>query len=156
MSDKRQLTTAERAVFHIYRRVQSDANFAWLMIGTESLALCCQAIAERQGRDEENVLDEIFAKAASRSETPEVVRLRKCVSELERELDDVRNGLSNDRRRGRVDAVDVEDYAAKDRRALARIEELLRLAECGCDVLTIDDLREALIGPATRPISSVR
>ena len=59
------------------------SDFAWLMMGTQSLALCCQAVAEYRGEAEEEVRQFIDTNAASRRETPEIVTLRKRVAELE-------------------------------------------------------------------------
>lgn len=55
-------TAAEKAVIHIITRVRRDPNFRYYMLGTESLALCLKADAERRGESPE-VIKQITALA---------------------------------------------------------------------------------------------
>jgi hypothetical protein len=125
-------TAAEKAVFHIIRRVQSCPDFAWLMIGTESLFLCLQAAAQFKGEPVEGIRKKIEANAASLKRTPEVVELRKKVQELQNAADD-------------DDEIEEENegyFAA----LLGQIQDLLWQAECGQLPLTADRLRAVLDG----------
>ncbi len=53
------MNLAIKAIAHVLRRVQQDPDLAWHMVGTESLALCMQAIAEHQQREADEVRSEI-------------------------------------------------------------------------------------------------
>lgn len=128
------MSTSDSAVFHIVRRVSDSASFAWLMIGTESLALCIRAVAEYRGEPEADVRKRVEANAASLRDEPEVVKLRKRVEQLERKLD------KQSEEENEPDSVYIDSILA--------IEELIRLAECGHNVLTIDNLKDAMNKPS--------
>lgn len=125
------MTAADIAVRHIIRRVQSEASFSWLMLGTESLALCIAAVAEQAGKDEGLMRRQIEANAASTREVPEVVELRRRLDQIESKAPQV-----------------VTSPAAIDRDSRLRheLEELVWAAECGANVLTLDNLKR-LINP---------
>lgn len=122
------MKAADRAVAHIVRRVQEDASFSWLMIGTESLALCFAAIAERTGESESIVRDKIERNAASATEVPEIVRLRKRLEGL--------------------DKTDPDPDASAENESKLRnaVEELCWAAKCGADVLSVENLERILGG----------
>ena len=122
------MTSADQAVSHIVRRVQEDASFSWLMIGTESLALCFKAIAERTGEPEADVRKRIESTAATVREVPEIVRLRKRLEGL-------------DQTEPHPDAV-----SERERKFRIAVEELVWSAKCGADVLSIDNLEKILGG----------
>lgn len=119
---------AYEAVCHIVRRVQADASFSWLMIGTESLALCYEAIAEHEAKPVDEVRKSIEDDAALSRETPEIVTLRKRVDELERHEED---SSSQPVPHGRNDKI------------VMALEQLAWNAECGSHV-TLDALRQVL------------
>lgn len=129
------MTAAEKAVFHIVRRVQSCPDFAWLMLNTESLALCFAAVAAYKGEPVEKVRKKIEENAASLKETPEIVRLRKQVEDHE-------------------DAYqDEEEAEGEFAGILSEVEALLWQDECGLLPLTADRLRAVLNGkPVTHLI----
>lgn len=133
---KRPLTAAEKACYHIFRRVQSCPDFAWLMVGTESLDLVCAAVAEHRGMQHAQLKRSLEERAASRTGTPEVRELREKVEELQGELDAMEFGPKSNNAR-KADAWCDQ---------IAAMEEVLRLADLGLDVLRVDVLREALAG----------
>lgn len=136
---------AQEAVAHIIRRVRIDANFSWLMLGTESLAMRVKAHAERLGQPEADVAAEVQQRAASNHNTPEVVALRSKVESLERKL----ARLSGDK------TYSEEIVAQRDEsiRSICRVEELVRTAEIMRETVTVDRLRDAIEGP-TRPLGA--
>ncbi len=121
-------TLAEKAVFHIVRRVQSDVDFAWLMMGTESLALCFAAIADARGETEEAVRQRIEANAATTRETPEIVTLRLQAVGLQRT------------------ETDAAVAADRDTGLRCALQDLLWQSQCGADVLTVENLTALLEG----------
>jgi len=125
MSD---LSLAEKAVFHIVRRVQEDPNFAWHMLHTESLFLCMSAIAECQNRSIEEVRSQIEKNAASLRETPEIVSLREKLKAIED-------------KEGEVESPQVIEESSR----IGEVERLLWLADCGAS-LTPEKLRAVLCG----------
>ena len=131
-----ELSTSEKAVLHIVRRVQSDASFAWLMIGTESLSLCFDAIAERRSEPVESVRARIEENAASNRETPEVVKLRKSVRDLTAQLHNEEAESSA----WRKDATRIQSRKERD---LSAIDELIWQVEFCGQALTIEDLKKA-------------
>lgn len=118
------MTKAEIAVIHILRRVQENADFAWLMIGTESLSLCFDAYAEMKNLSVELVREKIESNAATSREEPEIVQLRRAL--------DAKTPAD-------CGVVSIEQFDA-----LAAVEDLLWQAKCGHDVLTIDNLETAI------------
>ena len=52
---------AINAIAHVLRRVQTDSDFAWYMLHTESLSLCIDAFAVMKGRDREELKTRIIA-----------------------------------------------------------------------------------------------
>lgn len=133
MVDQKVMTKAEQAAFHIVRRVQSDSAFAWVMMGTESLALCMAAAAEYRGEPEENLREFVDKNAASRRETPEIVLLRERVKQLEARLDGTLNERDDDKR-----------WTDRQYRALRNVDELLHFAKLGVETPTAERLERAL------------
>lgn len=133
----RKMNSAEVALLHMIRRVQSDASFAWVMIGTESLSLAIDALAECRNEPVERLRSRVEKNAATTRETPEVVKLRQRVEELER----LQHFTAVEDR--------WHDPRNKNRAVVEAIEELVRLAECGgCEVLTVENLKTVLGRPS--------
>lgn len=136
MSDENQPQSAsEKAVFHILRRVSTDANFAWYMLGTEALRLCVLAAAEALGKPASEVREEVEQNAASNRDEPDVVGLRNIVDQLER---------LSDKEVAEIVEFDEEWQISRTE----AVEELLRFAELGVEQLTVESLRNALEGSA--------
>jgi len=79
MTDK-----AIKACCHILRRMQSDSDFAWHMLGTESAHLCIKAVAESQKEDAEKLKERIESAAIAR-----VQEVLPQIKELQAERDDL-------------------------------------------------------------------
>lgn len=126
-----------QAAFHIVRRVQDDPDFAWKMIGTESLRLCMLAVAEERGEMLETVRKVIETNARSSIETRgvELLRLREQVEELKSRLI------------GEYTPRDLEEQES-DWKVTFAIEKIIHLAHCGHQVLTVDMLQQAICNPA--------
>lgn len=127
------------AIAHILRRVQSDADFAYYMLNTESLRLCFVAYAEHHGEDPEEVRKRIETEVAKRKTRARVLQLEDEVSRLEGLIDDQggsRQQIESDR----------EQRLA---RAVNAIEEQVRMAELGYE-LDLQKLQDALANQYAR------
>mgnify|MGYP000432076145 CR=1 FL=1 len=78
MSDSKVQNAAIDAVNHILRRCQTDPDFAWHMMGTESFSLCCLAAAEYASRDASELRASIEANVATmqKAQKSEIEQLR--------------------------------------------------------------------------------
>lgn len=94
------MTKAEAAVDYILGRVITDRNFSWLMWGTEAMAKCLAAQAERKGITRPQ-LEKLLVAASHevnerlvRSEQPveaEVVTARKRIDRIDDYLGHLRD-----------------------------------------------------------------
>lgn len=149
MSDSAVLTKAEEAVFYVYNRVQADPDFAWHMLKTQSLYLCIQAVAEHTGKTEEETRKAVEKNAACHRIPPKLVEARQRIEQLEQELSLAEVKVLTDIVPERVDLL-ASELKSLDHylNQLANVEDLIRLAELGYDVLSVDNLRDALAGRA--------
>jgi len=87
---------AMKAVKHILDRVQTDPDFAHVMILTESHHLCCEAEAEETGEDVETVKDRrsVDKQPNYRRREPEIVVRRRQLRAAHRKLEE--NGIEFD------------------------------------------------------------
>jgi len=128
------MTTAYKAAVHILRRMTENADFAHLMIGTESFDLCVRAVAEYRDHPADDIRREVEENAANRKQKPKVVRLQ--------EENDRLNAI-NDMTR------DFNEYGVGDEHVydvVEAVKDLVRLAELGQNVLTVENLKNALDG----------
>jgi len=133
-------SSADRAVIHILRRVQTDASFAWHLMGTESLRLCFEAYAALKGESVDAVRERIESNAATLRDTPEIVLLRKRVEELEGEIRELKPEDDED-------AVFEDGFPSMDFDLRENLEELCLAVECGHSrLLTVENLRDVLGG----------
>lgn len=131
-------STAEEAVAHIVRRIQTDANFAWYMLGTECFAKCMAAMADCRGASEESIRQNVEKTAANRQQQPEVLTLRAKVESLQSQLARLTAGrTTHDARCDQRDGYLV---------TLTRVRDLIRVAEIMGEALTVDQLRDAIEG----------
>ncbi len=137
-SEKREMTKAEQAVFHIYRRVQECPDFAWLMMGTESLLLCMQAIAQYRGETEAEIRAHINKNCATSRKEPEVLTLRAKVDALESRV----ARLCGERPYADPITQQHDEYFWQ----LQEVKDLMRRADIMGETLTVDQLRDAIEG----------
>jgi hypothetical protein len=128
-------TAAVHACRWILARVCHDADFAWCMVGTESLACAIRGLAEANGETEESLsasIDRQVIRLQKRHE-PEVERLRERIATLEDRVLDLR-----DEPGGRESEI---QYAC----ALGEIQDHLsfvRIGVCEIDIDLIERLTE--------------
>lgn len=126
------------AINHILRRCQTDPDFAWHMMGTESFALCCEAHAQYLGRDVFEVRGKIEANVAAMQKN------RKCrIEQLEAELQLLKDAASRN-------TATVTDDRNKDLRSLAEplnaIRDLIGYCRLRSETPTLDALEAAMEG----------
>ncbi len=123
-------TPAMEAINHILRRCQTDPDFAWHMMGTESFRLCCIAAAEATGRDESEL------RAAVEVNVVKMQKKKKTrIEQLEREI--ARLSAMNDSASDSADSV-VEP--------LNSISDLINYCRLRSETPTLDALESALDG----------
>jgi seryl-tRNA synthetase len=86
-------TEAVHACRWILARVCHDVDFAWYMVGTESLACAIRGLAEATGETEESLsasIDRQVIRLQKRKE-PEVERLRERIESLEDRIADLKD-----------------------------------------------------------------
>lgn len=142
------LTNSEAAVRNVLERIVESRNFSWYMWGTETMALCMEAEAERLGITREELqkqihqrsmeLDEYHKKTDRKERTEaEVVVLRRENKDLERRL-------------ARESSYGVGDYCSTrlsdDTDALSRVETLIIDADIRGQSITTEQLRSAIAG----------
>ena|SRR5690606_26306772 len=137
------MAASDEAVEYILRRVCNDSSFAWVMVGTEALAKCIKAFAERTGESEDVVRERIEKNAASVREKPEIVDLREKVEELTAKT--MKFGQADDAAAIQA-AIEHEGRVRSDGPVRAALQDLLWSAECGNGVLTVENLRRILDG----------
>jgi hypothetical protein len=132
-------TEAVHACRWILARVCHDVDFAWYMVGTESLACAIRGLAEATGETEESLgasIDRQVIRLQKRKE-PEVERLRERISSLEDRIADLERDLEDDSIGSKSDI----QYAC----ALGEIKDHLsfvRIGVCEIDIDLIERLTE--------------
>ena len=95
-------TTPIDAIAHILKRVQTDSDFAWCMLGTEGLRLCVNSFAQHYSRNASELSKEIMrvGTKAIKDRPPQVKALEAAMDSLQDELDaadeDYASSVGND------------------------------------------------------------
>lgn len=146
----KEMNKAEAAVNHVLDRVVRSRDFSWHMWGTETMALCLEAEAERLGttrKDLEKTLaadakriDEYHHKTSrSYRTTSAEEKLEKRISELESQLSGAEDYICD-----KDDPEPIEiDYDADK---LARILSLANTAELRGVAITADQIHDVVAG----------
>ena len=128
-------TAAVHACRWILARVCHDADFAWYMVGTESLACAIRGLAEATGETEESLNASIDRQVIrlQKKQEPEVERLRERILLLEDRILDLKDET-------RENELKIQ-YAC----ALGEIQDHLsfvRIGVCEIDIDLIERLTE--------------
>jgi hypothetical protein len=144
------------AVRHILRRVTTDTDFAWHMLMTESLRLCCIAECESRKLELEefclkmdNAAQDCMIKRMPRITELEAMRdaLMAQVATLKEERDDAIDEL-NDADDGNDDQEDdeTEDAVLDDMIGISGLEDLLNYCRLRNERPTVEAVEAAMRG----------
>ena len=127
------MSKAILAIAHILRRVQSDADFAYYMLGTEGLRLCFDAYGEHHGEDPKAVRKRIEDVVAKREDRARVLYLEEEVRRLEGHIDDQGGSLIET----------VGDRETRISKVVRDVEDQVSMAKLGYE-LDLQRLQDAL------------
>lgn len=136
-------TKAVEACLHILRRVKRCPNFAHYMLGTESLSLCFQAVAEFNGCREEKIRDDVEVNAATHKQDADVVEMQRTIDRLESELSVTQEGVAS-----KADELEeaFSNAAEESWAQMQAVRRVLHLATIAGRDIPVDELEAAIEG----------